>query len=219
MTIGVTQLDSSPSPGPYPVSSVIPTGTSVPKALEGGPVVADTDQKAPASIWIKDGNNVAQGATTSAAATDSTSAWSIVALLKGLYAKLAGTLTVGGSVSVSNFPATQPVSGTFWQATQPTQDIEQANYIAATTPPSATNAGSDTAYTFSSQVNRVIIQNNTSANVSYAFDVAASAGALVLSPGSTLVYPKKCTVLHLFTAAAQNINGTTAGNIVVLGAL
>jgi hypothetical protein len=40
-----------------------------------------------------------------------------------------GTLTIGGSVSVSNFPATQPVSiatmpttpvtGTFWQATQP----------------------------------------------------------------------------------------------------
>ena len=30
-----------------------------------------------------------------------------------------GSLTVDGSVSVSNFPATQPVSGTFWQTTQP----------------------------------------------------------------------------------------------------
>ena len=29
------------------------------------------------------------------------------------------TQPVSGSVSVSNFPATQPVSGTFWQATQP----------------------------------------------------------------------------------------------------
>ena len=28
-------------------------------------------------------------------------------------------ITVGGSVSVSNFPATQAVTGTFWQATQP----------------------------------------------------------------------------------------------------
>ena len=27
-------------------------------------------------------------------------------------------ITVGGSVSVSNFPATQAVTGTFWQATQ-----------------------------------------------------------------------------------------------------
>jgi hypothetical protein len=30
-----------------------------------------------------------------------------------------GSLTVDGSVSVSNFPATQAVTGTFWQATQP----------------------------------------------------------------------------------------------------
>jgi hypothetical protein len=29
------------------------------------------------------------------------------------------SLTVDGSVSVSNFPATQAVTGTFWQATQP----------------------------------------------------------------------------------------------------
>jgi hypothetical protein len=30
-----------------------------------------------------------------------------------------GSITVDGSVEVSNFPATQPVSGTFWQNTQP----------------------------------------------------------------------------------------------------
>src|SRR4051812_31920042 len=30
-----------------------------------------------------------------------------------------GELTLSGSVTVSNFPATQPVSGTFFQATQP----------------------------------------------------------------------------------------------------
>ncbi|SRR6266704_651851 len=99
------------------------------------------------------------------------------------------------------------------------QDIERSGYIAATSPPSATNAGSDTPYTFSSQVQRIIIQNNTSANVNFAFDVAASLGSLLLVPGAMLVYPKKCTVLHIFTAAAQNINGTTVGNIVVLGAI
>jgi hypothetical protein len=32
---------------------------------------------------------------------------------------LGSPLQAGGAVSVSNFPATQPVSGTFWQATQP----------------------------------------------------------------------------------------------------
>jgi hypothetical protein len=101
----------------------------------------------------------------------------------------------------------------------PTQDIEASGYVAATTPPATTNAGSDTLYIFSSQVNRVIIQNNTSANVNYAFDVASSAGSFLLVPGATLIYPKKVTVLHLYTVAAQNINGTSAGNIVVLGAL
>jgi hypothetical protein len=35
-----------------------------------------------------------------------------------------GTLTISGSVSVSNFPATQPVSGTFWQATQPVSSAQ-----------------------------------------------------------------------------------------------
>ena len=100
-----------------------------------------------------------------------------------------------------------------------TEDIEAANYVGASSPPSTTNAGTDTTYTFSSQVNRVIIQNNTSANVNYAFDTAASPGTLRLLPGATLIYPKKCTALHLYTAAAQNINGSTAGNIVVLGAL
>ena len=110
-----------------------------------------------------------------------------------------------------------PIAGTGYVGL--VEDIEQANYIAASSPPSATNAGSDTPYTFSSQVNRVILQNNTSANVNYAFDTAATAGSLVLVPSALLVYPKKCTVLHLYTAAAQNINGSTAGNIVVLGAL
>jgi len=98
-------------------------------------------------------------------------------------------------------------------------DTEQSGYVSATSPPTATNAGSDTPYTFSSQVNRVIIQNNTSTNVNYAFDAVASAGSLVLAPGSMLVYPKKCTVLHLYTVATQNINGSAASNIVVLGAL
>lgn len=64
------------------------------------------------AVTIADGADVTQGAKADSAATNSTSSWSVVSLLKGLYSLLAGTLTVGGSVSVSNFPATQPVSGT-----------------------------------------------------------------------------------------------------------
>lgn len=33
-----------------------------------------------------------------------------------------GSITVDGTVNVGNFPATQPVSGTFWQAVQPVND-------------------------------------------------------------------------------------------------
>jgi hypothetical protein len=50
------------------------------------------------TVTVANGANTAEGSTTDAAATDSTSAWSIISLLKGLYAKLAGTLTVGGNV-------------------------------------------------------------------------------------------------------------------------
>jgi hypothetical protein len=86
------------------------------------------------NVRVEDGANEALGATTDAAASDSTSSWSLVSLLKGVWAKLeaiytrlgdtltvSGTVNVGnlpstttidGSVSVSNFPATQAVSGT-----------------------------------------------------------------------------------------------------------
>lgn len=119
-----------------------------------------------------------------------------------------GSIGVGlGTSSISN---SNPL---------PTQDIEQSGYISASSPPATTNAGSDTAYTFSAQVSRVIIQNNTSVNINYAFDATANAGSLLLVPGAMLVYPKKCTVLHLYTASAQNINGSSSNNIVVLGSM
>jgi hypothetical protein len=53
----------------------------------------------------------------------------------------AGSLTVDGSVSVSNFPASQAVTGTFFQATQPVSGTVTAN--AGTGPfPVSDNAGS-----------------------------------------------------------------------------
>lgn len=39
--------------------------------------------------------------------------------LAAVVGALGAPLQAGGAVAVSNFPATQPVSGTFWQATQP----------------------------------------------------------------------------------------------------
>ena len=62
--------------------------------------------------------SIATSGAASAAAVGTTSdnpytgsGGTLVALLKGLYAVLKGTLTVSGSVSVGNFPTTQAVSG------------------------------------------------------------------------------------------------------------
>lgn len=99
------------------------------------------------------------------------------------------------------------------------EDIERPGYVALTTPPVATNAGTDTVLTFASQVNRVEIYNGSTAILNYAFDVAATLGSLVLPPGYQLDKAKKITAVHILTAAAVTINGTTAGNIVVLGSM
>lgn len=84
-------------------------------------------------------------------------------------------------------------------------------------PPATTNAGSDTALTWTTQVNHYRVQNNTSANLNIREDSASSPGSLLLVPGAIYREDKPVTTIHLFTAAAQNINGTVAANIVVEG--
>jgi hypothetical protein len=50
------------------------------------------------AVTIANGADTAEGTTTDSAATDSTSAWTVVSLLKGLFSKLSGSLTVSGNV-------------------------------------------------------------------------------------------------------------------------
>lgn len=186
--------------------------------------------------------NTVQGAVSDASYTSGNG--SVVSILKGVFTRLAnivtmafdstsklqislyGKQTVAGDTAVgvdsNNAVLThQKLGGSDLSNSNPMpmQWIGQSGYIAASSPPTTTNVGADTTYTFSSQVNTVILQNNTAAVVNYAFDTAASAGSLSLAAGQTLIYSKKVTVVHLYTAAAQNINGTTAGNIVLLGEL
>lgn len=89
--------------------------------------------------------------------------------------------------------------------------------IPLTSPPAQTNAGSDTPLTWAQPVRHLFVQNNTAAAVMVEQDAAASAGSTVVATGQLLVLDVPCAVLHLFTAAAQNINGTAAANIVVRG--
>jgi|SRR5713101_2459020 len=102
--------------------------------------------------------------------------------------------------------------------TQFVQDIEEFGYVDFFNPPQATTAGTETVMTFTYQVKRVIIQNNTAVNVAFAFDQTATAGSLLLVPNTILIYPKKVLAVHLWTATAQNINSGGVPSIVVLGA-
>lgn len=64
-------------------------------------------------------------------------------------------------------------------------------------------------------VQRVVISNETGADVRYELDNTASANSLRLKDGNVLFIQQPCTVLHLFTAANQNVN--QAGGIMVRG--
>ena len=97
------------------------------------------------------------------------------------------------------------------------EDIEQAGYVALTSPPTNTNAAADTALAFPQQVNRLILQNTSSQNVYYDFDQTASTASFVLQPGAFLSYPKKHTNPHLYTVSAVPLNA--ANGILVRGAM
>lgn len=89
----------------------------------------------------------------------------------------------------------------------------------------AAATGINTDYTFNWQlsannaqqvnVRHVILQNNTAAIVNYDIDAATTLGSLSLAAGATIVLDIEMTTLHLRTAAAQQVNGSAAANIVV----
>jgi hypothetical protein len=83
--------------------------------------------------------------------------------------------------------------------------------------PTATLAATDTSFAFAQRVRSVLIQNNTAAPLYANFDKAASQGTLAIAAGQTLILDWSCTVLHLWTTAITNVNGSAAGAIFVAG--
>lgn len=86
------------------IDGVVHIGTAPPVTIDNPYLV----------VGSNDGGLATLGATGDTAATNSTSVWSIVALLKGIFSKLLGTLTT----TVSNFPAVQPVAVNNFPASQ-----------------------------------------------------------------------------------------------------
>lgn len=87
--------------------------------------------------------------------------------------------------------------------------------VALSSPPAQTNAGSDTTLTFSSKVNHFLVQNNTGAVLYMDFDTAASTSSIQLATGLMWKDDIPVTAIHVYTAAAQNVNG--ASGVVVKG--
>lgn len=87
--------------------------------------------------------------------------------------------------------------------------------VALASPPTNTNAGSDTPLTFASQVNHFLIQNNTTVLVYVEVEAVATTASIQLAPGQIWRDDIELLSLHLFTVAAQPINA--ANGIVVRG--
>lgn len=270
---GTTPLsDTTLSSNQFPVSAAFVPGTSGGNltAVEG--ILVNTDgsgfKSTAIRMGLKDGDSVTLGSKADAksVATDTT-AITIMQVLKQI------------SYQAQN-PASTPVTGTFWQATQPVSGTVTANagtnmstaslaletggnlatlaggvssslyqtnlskvggnsiavgnnavpvlnsaatgYVSAYgSNASALTSATDYAFKWgsggSTQVNHIMLQNNTATALNWDLDVTATAGSPVLNAGATLFIDVQTTVLHLYQAGTPNVNGTSASNIVVRG--
>lgn len=121
-----------------------------------------------------------------------------------------------------------PISGTFWQTTQPVSvstlpSATGANTVANSLP--ITNAavqgwiaatgtgtsGQDDSFTFASQVRKVVLYNASANPVPFEFDTVSTATSIPIQPGQYMVFDDVlCTVVHVFPSATLPLN-TTSG--------
>lgn len=87
--------------------------------------------------------------------------------------------------------------------------------------PAALTTSTDYAFkwgnTGTTQVNHVMLQNNTASALNYDLDAVATLGSPALAAGQTIFLDVQTLVVHLFQAGTPNVNGTSASNIVVRG--
>ena len=94
------------------------------------------------NYYLKNGNFydtpvLSLGNTTDSSATTDTGTFSLISLFKRLLSKLP-SLTAGNRIPVDGSGVTQPVSGTFWQTTQPVSGSISVSNFPATQPVSGT---------------------------------------------------------------------------------
>lgn len=133
------------------------------------------------------------------------------------------------SVDINSFPlSTVPVSVVAGTALAPGNNAmpiltsASTGYVAAwASNPAALTSSTDYSFKWgasgTTQVNHIMLQNNTAATLNWDLDVAANAGSPTLAAGQTVFLDVQTTVLHLFQAGTPNVGGSSSGNIVVRG--
>lgn len=169
---------------------------------------------------IADGADVAQGATTDAAKTDSTLAGTAISWLKGIVKILADVWdSVNHRLKVDGSGVTQPVSGTFWQATQP---VSNAGTFATQAAQSGTwtvqpgNTANTTAWLFK------LDQTGTNNDVDLASAIPAGSNLIgQVAPVATATTTNATSTCYLTSAATTNSTNckASAGNIYAIRAI
>lgn len=88
---------------------------------------------------------------------------------------------------------------------------------ALATPPAALTAGADTVLTFAPAAQHLLIQNKSTTAVYIEFGAVATVGSFLVDAGQTFSIDIPVTALHVYSAAALNVNGTADANLVVKG--
>ncbi len=192
-------------------------------------------------------NNTSTAIGTQADAAYTSGSGSAVSILKGIFTRLANIVTLAfdntnelkaslygknsaaGDTAIgvdsSGFVLThQKLGGSDLSVSNPMPGlvVAQSGYVAAYGSNAAnTTGGSDYSFKWgasgNTQVNHIMLQNNTGANINYDLDTSTSAGSPVLATGQTIFLDVQTSTLHLQSASNQNVNGTSASNIVVRG--
>ena len=128
------------------------------------------------------------------------------------------TQPVSGAVTVSNFPVTQPVSGSISVGNIPAVIVSgSAGAVSITNIAGSTiTATTDYTITFSQQVNHLAIENNSTNVITWELDTATSATSLHLSnvnPGNILFLDVKATTVHVNSPAATSYGAASGINV------
>jgi hypothetical protein len=219
-------IDTSTAASKTDLDSIVTNTNKIPAspAQEGGNLAtlagivssAKAATKA-ASGDFADGAIVGIGTTTQTKATDgTTTSWSVIQLLKGIFDKLLGSIAVTGTF----WQTTQPVSGTITETNSAASkaDLDTMvpgvqGWIAATGTGTATT---DDSFTFANQVRKVVLYNSATVAVPFEFDQTATANSFPIQPGQYMVFDSVlCTVVHVFPSVTLTLN--TAGGLYVKG--